>query len=59
MLCHVHAELVRGVLVQARGPLEVERLLPLVTPHECQLILQRADASPKAAATADTASVEA
>jgi predicted ArsR family transcriptional regulator len=59
MLCHVHSELVRGVLVQARGPLEVDRLLPLVTPHECQLILQRTDASPTTAATADTASDEA
>ena len=56
MLCHVHAELVRGVLVQARGPLEVERLLPLVTPHECRILLQRTDAASKTAATADAAS---
>ena len=39
MLCHVHAELIRGVLQQAGGPLEVTRLLPLVTPHRCHLAL--------------------
>ena len=58
MVCHVHAELVRGVLLQAHGPLEVDRLLPLVTPHECRLILQRTDAPPEATATADAASVD-
>lgn len=40
MLCHVHAELIRGVLQQAGGPLEVNRLLPLVTPHRCHLALK-------------------
>ena len=59
ILCHVHAELVRGVLLQAGGPLEVDRLLPLVTPHKCQLLLQRTDAATKAAATMETASVDA
>ncbi|MEU1971036.1 helix-turn-helix domain-containing protein [Microbacterium sp. NPDC019599] len=52
ILCHVHEELVRGVLSQAGGPLEVGRLLPLVTPHECRLLLQRRDAAPLGDATA-------
>ena len=59
ILCHVHAELVRGVLLQAGGPLEVDRLLPLVTPHECRLLLQRTDAAPETAATTEAASVDA
>ncbi|MFH8249176.1 helix-turn-helix domain-containing protein [Microbacterium sp. B2969] len=51
VLCHVHAELVRDVLHRAGGPLEVDRLLPLVTPHTCRLMLTRMDAAPGAAAS--------
>ncbi|WP_442576741.1 helix-turn-helix domain-containing protein [Microbacterium sp. F51-2R] len=40
MLCHVHAELIRGVLQQAGGPLELDRVLPLVTPHRCHVALK-------------------
>lgn len=48
MLCHVHEALVRNVLAQAGGPVEVDRLLPLVTPHRCRLVLQRAPQPPAA-----------
>lgn len=40
VLCHVHAELIRGVLHQAGGPVEVDQLLPLVTAHHCHLALK-------------------
>jgi predicted ArsR family transcriptional regulator len=40
VLCQVHEGLVHEVLERAGGPVEVERLLPLVTEHRCQLILR-------------------
>lgn len=42
VICHVHGELIRGVLRQAGGPVEMEVLEPLKTPHSCvvQLMLR-------------------
>lgn len=39
-ICHVHEELVRDVLLRAGGPVQVEKLLPFVTPHACVLRLR-------------------
>lgn len=41
-ICNVHESLVRDVLVRAGGPVEVDLLLPLVTPHACILRLRLA-----------------
>lgn len=41
-ICNVHEGLVRDVLLRAGGPVEVDRLLPLVTPHACILRLRLA-----------------
>jgi predicted ArsR family transcriptional regulator len=41
LVCGVHAQLVRDVLRQSDGPLEVKRLEPFVTPHTCRLLLTR------------------
>lgn len=40
VLCRVHEGLVRDVLERAGGPVEVDRLLPLVTEHRCELLLR-------------------
>ncbi len=40
VLCRVHEGLIREVLDRAGGPVEVDRLLPLVTDHRCDLILR-------------------
>jgi predicted ArsR family transcriptional regulator len=40
LLCSVHACLVRDVLSQVGGPLEVQRLDPFVTANKCQLVLE-------------------
>lgn len=39
LVCDVHAQLVRDVLRQSGGPLEVQRLDPFVTEHRCLLLL--------------------
>lgn len=39
-VCRVHEGLIRDVLDRAEGPLEVDRLLPLVTDHQCELLLR-------------------
>ena len=39
-VCRVHEGLIRDVLNRAEGPLEVDRLLPLVTDHQCELLLR-------------------
>lgn len=39
-ICNVHEGLVRDVLLRAGGPVEVDQLLPFVTPHECVLRLR-------------------
>lgn len=44
LVCGVHAQLVRDVLHQGDGPLEVLRLDPFVTTHTCQLLLTRKEA---------------
>jgi predicted ArsR family transcriptional regulator len=41
-ICNVHEGLVRDVLLRAGGPVEVDRLMPLVTPHACILRLRLA-----------------
>jgi len=41
-ICNVHESLVRDVLLRAGGPVEVDQLLPLVTPHACILRLRLA-----------------
>lgn len=48
-VCRVHEGLIRDVLDRAQGPVEVDRLLPLVTDHECELVLRlRTPAPPEA-----------
>lgn len=42
VVCHVHEELIRVVLEQAGGPVELDRLLPYVTEHACRVELRRA-----------------
>jgi len=39
-VCRVHEQLIREVLERAGGPIEVDRLLPLVTEHRCSLQLR-------------------
>jgi predicted ArsR family transcriptional regulator len=39
-LCRTHEWLVREVLDRAGGPVEIDRLLPLVTEHRCALMLR-------------------
>lgn len=39
-LCRVHEGLIRDVLGRAGGPVEIDRLLPLVTEHRCDLVLR-------------------
>ncbi|ALJ22225.1 winged helix-turn-helix transcriptional regulator [Microbacterium sp. No. 7] len=41
-VCRVHEGLIREVLHRAGGPVEVDRLDALVTPHQCQLHLRLA-----------------
>lgn len=41
-ICNVHEGLVRDVLLRAGGPVEVDQLLPFVTPHACILRLRLA-----------------
>lgn len=57
VLCRVHEGLIRDVLDRAGGPVELDRLLPLVTEHQCELLLKlrRADAGGAQAAPGDTA----
>lgn len=40
MLCRVHEGLIRDVLDRSGGPVEIDRLLPLVTEHRCELMLR-------------------
>lgn len=40
VLCQVHTVLIRDVLARAGGPLELDKLLPLVTAHRCELLLK-------------------
>jgi len=40
VLCRVHEGLIREVLERAGGPVEIDRLLPLVTEHRCELMLR-------------------
>lgn len=40
VLCRVHEGLIRDVLDRAGGPVEVDRLLPLVNDHRCELMLK-------------------
>lgn len=40
VVCRVHEGLIRDVLDRAGGPVEVDRLTPLLTPHSCQLQLR-------------------
>lgn len=47
-LCRVHENLIREVLARAGGPVEIDRLLPLVTDHRCELLLKLAPAEPPA-----------
>lgn len=47
-LCRVHEGLIREVLSRAGGPVEIDRLLPLVTDHRCELMLKLAPAAPSA-----------
>lgn len=42
LVCEVHAQLVRDVLRQSGGPLEVQRLDPFVTETKCLLLLTAA-----------------
>jgi predicted ArsR family transcriptional regulator len=42
-ICQVHETLIRDVLRRAGGPIEVDRLHPLVTPHDCRLHLRLSD----------------
>lgn len=42
VICTVHEGLVRDVLLRAGGPVEVDQLLPFVTPHQCTLQLRLA-----------------
>jgi len=56
MLCHVHAELIRGVLHQAEGPVELDSLLPLVTPHRCHVALRIGSPDQETDALADRVS---
>ncbi len=49
--CRVHAELIRGVLHRAGGPVELERLLPYTTPHSCHVHLAMRPQPPDRAAT--------
>ncbi|MBL0885494.1 winged helix-turn-helix domain-containing protein [Myceligenerans indicum] len=39
--CRVHETLVRDVLVRAGGPLELDSVMPYVTPQECRVQLRR------------------
>ena len=39
LVCGVHARLVQDVLLHTEGPLELERLQPFVTAHQCRLLL--------------------
>lgn len=45
VVCRVHGELIRSVLAQAGGPLELTRLLPFTQPHECRAHLARSSTS--------------
>ncbi len=38
--CRVHEGLIRNILTQADGPVELERLLPFTTAHTCHVHLQ-------------------
>lgn len=49
-LCRVHEGLIREVLDRAGGPVEIDRLLPLVSAHRCELVLRLAAAPEGAAA---------
>ncbi|HYP72863.1 MAG TPA: helix-turn-helix domain-containing protein [Microbacterium sp.] len=40
VLCRVHEGLIRDVLDRAGGPIEIDRLLPLVNEHRCELMLK-------------------
>ncbi len=40
VVCRVHEGLIRDVLDRAGGPIAMDRLLPLITPHTCRLELQ-------------------
>ncbi len=48
-VCAVHEVLIRDVLERAGGPLEVDKLLPMVTSHTCQLHLRASGAQADAA----------
>lgn len=44
LVCRVHERLIVSVLEQTGGPVELDRLLPLVTPHSCLVHLRIAQA---------------
>lgn len=41
VLCRVHEGLIREVLSRTGGPIEIDRLLPLVNEHRCELLLKQ------------------
>ncbi len=51
--CRVHHELIADVLRRTGGPVEVDELRPLVTPHLCHLRLRIASAAPDPGADAE------
>lgn len=45
--CRVHEGLIRSVLAQADGPVELDRLIPFTTPHSCHAHLRLREQKPQ------------